>query len=291
MKHSAFAVSTPELGELFAQAWLPEEKPEAVFAFLHGISEHSSRYAHVAEWFVERGYAFAAYDQYGHGRSPGKRGDIPGYAAVMDGIDRFLQAASAVASGVPVFLYGHSLGGNYALHYALLGKPVSVAGVIATSPWLRLAFEPPGWKLALARLFAELWPSLTQRNGLDPAALTRDGTAKPADSLGHDRISVRLFNAVRDSGERILRLAEESPAAVRQPLLLMHGTEDAITSCRSTRQLATALNGDVTYLEWEGFRHELHNEPPPERELVLQAILDWAERIRRERHAGFAGSE
>jgi alpha-beta hydrolase superfamily lysophospholipase len=43
--------------------------------------------------------------------------------------------------GVPLFLYGHSLGGGMVLDY-LLRKNPQVMGAIVTSPWLKLSFEP-----------------------------------------------------------------------------------------------------------------------------------------------------
>ena len=61
---------------LFAQAWLPEARPRAAVALVHGFGEHSGRYANVVESLVPKGYAVHAYDLRGHGRSSGQRGLI-----------------------------------------------------------------------------------------------------------------------------------------------------------------------------------------------------------------------
>ncbi len=49
--------------------------------------------------------------------------------------------------GVPVFIYGHSLGGGMVLDYLLRRKP-EITGAIVTSPWLKLSFEPGKVKIA-----------------------------------------------------------------------------------------------------------------------------------------------
>ena len=68
---------------------------------------------------------------------------------LMDDIASFSQQADQRYAGLPRFLYGHSLGGNLVLNYALRRKP-DLRGVIATGPWLKLAFDPPPSQVTLA---------------------------------------------------------------------------------------------------------------------------------------------
>ncbi|GAI48184.1 unnamed protein product, partial [marine sediment metagenome] len=62
--------------------------------------------------------------------------------------------------------YGHSLGGNLILNYVLRRQP-KLKGVIVTGPWLRLAFEPPRFRIILAQITNYIWPSFSQKSGLD----------------------------------------------------------------------------------------------------------------------------
>src|SRR5437867_3523408 len=61
--------------KLAGRAWLALE-PRAVIAILHGIGEHSGRYAALASDLVHAGYTVVALDLPGHGESPGPRGDV-----------------------------------------------------------------------------------------------------------------------------------------------------------------------------------------------------------------------
>jgi alpha-beta hydrolase superfamily lysophospholipase len=68
--------------KMFAQSWEPETKPKAVVCLVHGLGEHSGRYAHVGEVFSGAGYALAGFDLRGHGKSGGPRGHIPSFDAL-----------------------------------------------------------------------------------------------------------------------------------------------------------------------------------------------------------------
>lgn len=263
--------------ELYAQSWEPDGGPgvvRGVVCLVHGVGEHSGRYAHVAEYLTRRGFAVLTYDQRGHGRSPGPRGHTPSYDALLADIDVLLMQASERWPDRPLFLYGHSMGGGLVLNYVLRRQP-TLAGVVATSPWLRLPTAPPRWKEALAVGFNRLWPALSQRTGLPPSALSRDPAvvqAATSDPLAHDRMSTRFYVSCRDAAAWALAHAAEFPV----PLLLLHGTADRVTSHEGSQAFAAQLPSDRCTLRlWEGGYHELHNEP--DRADVLAVIADWLE--------------
>ena len=104
------------------------------------------RYDHWAALFNKEGIGFVGVDLPGHGRSDGKRGHIKSYALLEEMIDILLKSCSQTFPGVPIFIYRHSLGGGIVLDYILRRNP-EVKGAIVTSPYLRLAFQPPKIKL------------------------------------------------------------------------------------------------------------------------------------------------
>ncbi len=128
---------------------------------MHGLGEYSDRYKHVAEALTKKGYVLLGFDLRGHGKSEGQRGHTPSYGTLLDDITHLLVESSNHFPNLPRFLYGHSFGGNLVLNYALL-RETPLTGVIASAPGLQLSFTPPAWKLILANIMNEVWPSLPQ---------------------------------------------------------------------------------------------------------------------------------
>src|SRR5438067_5246808 len=161
-------LSAPDGTQLFTRCAAPTEDAGAARAnvlLVHGMGEHSARYFHVATHLVSCGYRVCAFDMRGHGRSEGRRGDIASYELLLDDLALVWEWMST-ANELPSFLYGHSLGGQVVLNFAV-GKKPAASGAVITSPWLRLAFEPKPWKLLFAQLTHKIWPTFTQRTDVN----------------------------------------------------------------------------------------------------------------------------
>lgn len=257
---------------LHVSAWLPPDAVRGVVCIVHGMGEHGGRYADVASEMVRAGLAVYAVDQRGHGLTPGVRGHAPSAERLALDAARFVGMAGARHPGLPLFLYGHSMGGNVALSCAIRCRP-PIAGLILTSPWLRLAFDPPQGKLRIGRVAAAVWPRLTLSTGLGRSLYRNNPLQSELDSrdpLLHNRISAAMFFSIRDEGERSLR---EARRQLRVPVLLLHGTEDTVTSFAASRELAETLRGQCEFVAWEGGWHELHNDV--DRKEVLDRIIGW----------------
>ncbi len=274
MQISEWKWKSPDGLEMYSCQWTPEGKPKAVLVLVHGLGEHVGRYSHVGAFLSANGYALAGFDLRGHGKSGGPRGHTPSYNTLMEDITAFLQQVDQHFPSVPKFLYGHSLGGNLILNYAIRYKP-EIRGVVATAPWLELAFQPPISKVRLARVMNRIFPSYSQGNGLDIDKLSRDRavvTAYRDDLLVHEKISARMFLSTYDSGLWALENASKFPL----PVLLMNGEGDAITSAKASREFAERAGVKATVKIWPGMYHEIHNEP--EKEEVFKFMLDWLEK-------------
>lgn len=259
---------------LHLQGWEPDARPRAVVALIHGLGEHIARYSAFAEALAKAEYAVMGFDLRGHGRSGGRRGHTPSYEALLDDIDSLLGRVRDRYPRRPVFLYGHSLGGALAINYVLRRAP-NIQGAIVTAPWLRTLVGAPPLKAALARILEPILPTYTETWAQEPAELSRDSTVASAferDPLRHNLISARMYRACTQAGEWAL----EHAAEFRLPLLLMHGTADRLTSWEASQEFARRLGSRVTWRLWEGWYHELHNEP--ERRRVLQTIIAWMNR-------------
>ncbi len=90
-----------------------------------------------------------------------------------------------------------------------------------------------------------------------------------SDPLVHDRISAGLFLSASRGGEKAIRMA----GSITIPVLLMYGTSDAITSPEGSKSFSNNSGDNVTLRLWDGFYHELHNEP--EKDDVFHFIDGW----------------
>lgn len=273
MKPQSFSWQSKDKLNMYGQVWQPKEKVKAVLVLVHGLGEHCDRYQHVADFYNEKKVAVVSFDLRGHGRSGGLRGHAPSYESICDDIDTCMQHAKELFPKTPIFLYGHSLGGALVLYFLLKRKP-AIRGAIVTSPGLGTAAPLPGGKLAAAKLMNRLLPTFTLPNDLDRSGLSRDPKVEPAyskDPLVHDRISARLGMELISNGELILQHGGE----FHLPMLLMQGSLDRLVSCEKTVQLSQKTPKTTTFKLWDGYYHELHNEP--EKMDVLKYELRWIE--------------
>ena len=271
MKAEDFKVEADDGLELHGITWWPAKGARAAIWLVHGLGEHGGRYDYVAEAFNAKGFAMAACDLRGHGRSGGKRGHSPSYDLLMNDIALGLGHVQRQLPGLPLFLYGHSLGGNLVLYYVLRRQP-QLAGVVATAPLLRLVFEPPALQIFAMRLLNALHINMTMPSGLDDTALSRDLNVVRTyrnDPLTHRLITPRLAVDMIDAGAWNLSHATELTC----PLLLMHGDADRITSAAASQEFAERARTACTFKRWNGYFHELHNEPG--KQDVLACMLDW----------------
>jgi alpha-beta hydrolase superfamily lysophospholipase len=248
----------------------PGENIRAVIIFIHGLGEHIQRYNYWADLFKKEGIGFAGVDLPGHGRSGGRRGNIKSYELLREIIDILINSSKQTFPGVPVFLYGHSLGGGIVLDY-LIHKNPRIKGAIVTSPWLRLSFEPGRIKIILVSMLKKLLPGLTQPSGLKVGHLSSDVTVGEnfkADPLCHGKISVSLYHGAITSAKYSLAHASE----LKIPTLLIHGSNDLITSPEGSREFA-AKTSMVEFKIWNGGLHELQNEPF--KDDVFTYIIKW----------------
>jgi len=271
MKHTEYNWKSNDGLNLFAQSWSPEKEIKNVILLVHGHGEHSTRYYHWAERFVNNNYAVLAFDLRGHGKSEGKRGHTPGYESFMKDIDLLIDKSEELFPGKEKILYGHSLGGNLVLNYGLR-RESGLKAIIATSPWIRLVISPTNLQLALAKVMKNILPGLVQHSKLPAELISRDKTEVQKyvnDPLVHDKISVIEFLSVVESGEWALHHAEE----FKKPLLLMHGSGDQVTSHKASEYFYQKARKVATIKIWEGCYHELHHES--DREQAFQFIIDW----------------
>ena len=271
MEHTEFSWNSPDNVQFYAQEWTPSTQLIASITLVHGLGEHSSRYQHLAEYYCEQGISVLSFDQRGHGRTQGKRGHILSYNLAMQDIKHFIAENRSRHPESRHFLYGHSLGGAMALYYTLQEK-AGITGTIVTGLGLAPGDPLPPAKLALAKFMAKVAPSFTLPNGLDRNNLSRDREVIQRyidDPLVHNQVSASLGMNLISRGAWMV----ENAARLDLPLLLMYGAKDHLVDQSAIHNFLRSADGMVTSKVWEGFYHEIHNEP--EQKEVFDFAINW----------------
>jgi acylglycerol lipase len=270
-----FTLTTTDNLQLNGASFSQPGETKAAIVLIHGMGEHFGRYQHVVEFFNSIEYAVIGMDLRGHGTSQGKRGHLASYEQLMNDVDLLVNKAQELFNGLPLIMYGHSLGGNIAANYVLRRQPV-LKGLIVTAPYFKLAFDPPAWKVGLSKIMAKILPAVTLPTELELAALSRDQAVVDAyknDPLVHDKISSAFFTSVHTAAPYPI----EHAAALKTKTLAMHGLADRITSYQGTIAFAQGNPQMIELKCWEGLYHEIHNEP--EKQQVFDHIKTWLERL------------
>jgi alpha-beta hydrolase superfamily lysophospholipase len=255
--------------------WWAVEQPRGMVVVAHGLGEHGGTYAHLAD--VVGGSLdldFLALDFRGHGRSPGRRGVVRRYQDLVEDLRAVVSWAQARRPDLPLFVLGHSNGGQVVLRLAL-EPPEGIAGVIASNPSIRIAMHVPPAKLKLGKFLLSFIPWLTLRADARCEWMTRDPQMQQmhrSDDLRHDRISAPLFFGMVEGGEMLLARASE----IRVPMLMLVGGQDPVICPRSNREFYDLLGSEDKLLHfYPKMLHEPFNELG--REQVFSDLIRWLE--------------
>ncbi len=263
---------------LHGVAWpAPMALSRGTVVIVHGLGEHTGRYAGLAANLNAAGWNVSGFDQRGHGRSGGPRGGLAQADDLLRDLALAIDAARAARPG-PLVLLGHSMGGLVAARFVAEGL------ASAPAPWYRdidaLVLSSPaldpgmnaGQKLLLAAL-GGLAPGLAVGNGLKPEWISRDPAvvaAYLADPLVHDRVTPRLARFILDSGVLVRSLA---PRWAVPTLLLWAGSDRCVAPAGSAAFAAAAPANTVRAQSFAPLFHEIFNEP--EKDAVFAALGAW----------------
>jgi acylglycerol lipase len=261
---------------LYRQWWLPADVPRGAVMLLHGLGEHSARYAHLAAALARAGWAVHALDHRGHGRSDGRRAFVRDYAEFMADIEVFRNIVEHRHRGLPLVVFGHSMGGNLALGH-VLDHQAGVAGLALSGPALKPGESLSRAKLRAAKLLARYAPKL-RPEALDASAISRDPAV-----VARYRNDPLVFTGKMSAGVAgaLVGAMERFPARygeLRLPVLIQHGTADRLTNVAGSHELeARAVNATVTSHYYDGLYHEIFNEPEQDR--VIGDLLAWLDAL------------
>ena len=254
-----FKLTTRDNIKLQAEFTKDETQPvKGVVIIIHGFGEHIRGYRDLASFLAKSGYANFVFDQRGHGdlREYGKlekmQGIIPSYQAFLDDIELMTEQADNMVPGVPISLYGHSMGGNIILSYLIRLGWEDYKCVILESPWFGLFKELHPVVNRIAKILGFLSPKIAIYNELPPDKITGKADNKEDyddDPFYHNRISLRMYAGVKNGCEYILKNASK----VSIPIYLAYGKHDQIVCNNAIMQFTNKNDSNVKAKEYDAY--------------------------------------
>lgn len=258
--------------------WRSQAKPgRAIIVLQHGFCEYSERYIDAHHSFIRElasaNYKVYALDMWGHGRSPGTRGVTHLGKAVQDHIEL---RALAAKDGLPIILFGHSMGGLVTAGSAT-ANPEHIKGVVMTGPALP-DLLPSIARTAVGAMARSMPTVSVPLAGASLDGLTRDQeeikrfTSDPL--VPQRQIPFLIAATALDTMQQI----NNGLKKWKVPTLVMHGTADTYTQWKGSEKFVSGIaSEDKTFRKFEDGRHELLHDPPCGDE-ALSEIMEWIEK-------------
>ncbi len=259
----------------YHQEWLPNGSPRAALLLVHGLAEHSGRYANLIGYLVPRGYAVYGMDHVGHGKSGGARAYVERFNDFVEPLGTYFRMVREWQGSAPIFLVGHSLGGLIGATY-LLDHQDGLQGAILSGPAVRIPDNISPGIIFAGRILSALIPGIGIL-GLDARGVSRDPAVVAAyviDPLVFTgKATARLGAEMLKAMQRITAEANR----IRLPILILQGSADKLVDPAGARMLHDLVgSADKTLKVYEGLYHEVYNEP--EHEQVLRDVESWLEK-------------
>ncbi|WP_221566476.1 alpha/beta hydrolase [Alkalihalobacillus sp. TS-13] len=266
--------------------WIWEaEDAIAVIVMVHGAGEHHGRYEWLCSQWVANGYHVVMGDLPGQGATRRNRGHIYSFSEYIDTIENWMEAASQF--GLPIFLFGHSMGG-LAVIRALTERKMPVNAVILSSPCLGIVYKPPKPVEALSRVINRVYPTLrlNSNQGFGKATRSKERIEQDLkDAFYVKKVSIRWYRELMSS----IKIAHQSVGQFPDvPLLVLQAGNDLIVDKKSVRNWFNQLNlMEKSYKEWPGLYHEILNDPEREQVFLylsrfVNLLLTFEENLQKE---------
>jgi alpha-beta hydrolase superfamily lysophospholipase len=305
-RETTLTVSATDGTEIVCNRWQPTGQAKAIVLIVHGLAEHSARYARLADRLTAAGYAVYAPDHRGHGRTAeraeahggkafGVFADKDGWPVVVGDLRAVAHQARADHPGLPVFLLGHSMGSFLARSYAiahgaelsgvvlsgtgadpgLLGKVGALVAGVQGRVRGRARQSPLMDKLSFGQFNAAFKPN---RTGYD--WLSRDEAevdAYIADPWCGQISSAGMFSDLLAGLAGVNKDASVARVPKALPVLLISGELDPVGGAKAVASVAAQFRRagllDVTEKVYPQARHEIFNET--NRDQVFDDVVGW----------------
>ena len=274
MKHREGYLKDVRNADIYYQSWLPEGEPKAILLIVHGLAEHSGRYMNVVNHLVPSGYGVYGVDHIGHGKSDGERVYLDRFQDYTKPLKKYFDMIQGWHPEKPIFIVGHSMGGLISAAY-LLEHQDELAGAVLSGPSIKVPDNISQAVIFVGKILSVIMP----KAGLvevDAEGVSQDPAV--VDAYVNDPLVYTGKTTARLAAEllKAMQHVTAHAAEIKLPITILQGSEDILVD-PSGAQLLYDLVGseDKTIKIYEGYYHEVYNEP--EREQVLNDVKTWLE--------------
>lgn len=263
---------------LFYRGWIPQN-PSALLILIHGAGEHSGRYSYIGEGCMNHQIALVAPDLRGFGQSEGPRGHVNQFKDYLDDLEILVHILSNRYHSIPIFLFGHSLGGLVVIRYGQT-YPHRALGFILSSPALRLRFQMPAILKKTLEFVSRISPDLTIQphkwmqllkkiRQLQPY-IAEPGLDLLKDPFHTTEYTPRWLSELLQSGIH----ASMEAAKFHFPTLCLYDQQDPIVHPDSIRQFIDSITiQDKNYIIFsEGNHRPWHG---PHSQQAMESVMTW----------------
>jgi len=243
----------------------------ASLCIVHGFGEHSGRFLDMAESFVKQGFVVHLIDLRGFGHSGGPRANGT-IAELHADVDILLKQAHR---DLPLFVYGHSMGGALVASLLMRNPYLNIAGVVLTSTMFGLPKErrPSPAKYFVLKLLADEMEEVLVNSLVNTTSLTKSNVQLKKmydDRLCVPFLSLKMAKNLLEMVDYILPNAYK----FKYPCLVIHGYDDTVTNCDDSVRFYHRISSEDKLLKIfaDGY-HELHNDKDKEKLKAL--IAEW----------------
>ncbi|MEM9454693.1 MAG: lysophospholipase [Myxococcota bacterium] len=285
MEHQQQTIDAADGTPLRVECWEPRGPVRFVVVVAHGGAEHVGRYERLARLFEPHGGLCVGLDHRGQGASGGRPGHVGAFEDYARDLRHVIETVAQSRpegerpDALPWLLFGHSMGGLITLVYLLEhGKAIPIRGAVISSPLVEVAVKINPLKRWVGNVAATLMPTFKVPAGIPPEHICRD----PDEVARYIRdprrtkvFSAGWFAAMQRATARV----RAEVATIETPCLWYVGTGDLICDHKATIEVFRSIpdadaRGHALHC-FEGYYHELHNEPPDLRAPVLEMVEQW----------------
>ncbi|CAD8176051.1 unnamed protein product [Paramecium pentaurelia] len=244
---------------------------KASLCIVHGFGEHQGRFLHIADIFAKMNYAVHLIDLRGFGYSGGPRGSQTLKELHMD-IEVLLRQ---VSKDIPLFLYGHAMGGLLIISFLIRNPQLKVRGIITTAPMLGFPMDRKlkGIKYIAVKYFGHYMEDLVINTKLNITGMSKND--QHIQRCFEDKLMMPLLGiGMAKSILETLNYMESKVQTFKYPIIILHGKQDAVSSYHeSVRFYEKCGSQDKSIKLFENGYHELQHDF--EFVEMKQIIIDW----------------